>query len=148
MWQSVEIVNVFNTLWLWNRFSGKRKPFLKNWSAVSYLEALWLEIHCFHTKLPYHKPMLKHTEWWVQNGPIIKSGVLPVTTLFFRKFCFSLRKSYKELTWYTNNPNAHIHTFCKRWSFIWRYLSLRVSLSRTFLPIFSKRNIFLHFKQQ
>ena len=26
-----------------------------------------------------------------------KNGVLPVTALFFRKFCFSLRTSYKEL---------------------------------------------------
>ena len=38
----------------------------------------------------------------------------------FRKFSFSLRTSYKELTWCTNHPNVHIHTFRKRWSFIWR----------------------------
>ena len=38
----------------------------------------------------------------------------------FWKFCFSLRTPYKELIWYTNNPNVHICTFCKRWSFIWR----------------------------
>ena len=30
---------------------------------------------------------------WVYH----KNGVLPVTTLFFLKFCFSLRASYKEL---------------------------------------------------
>ena len=24
------------------------------------------------------------------------------------------------MIWYTNDPNAHIRTFCKRWSFIWR----------------------------
>ena len=51
---------------------------------------------------------------------ITKNGVLPVTTLFFWKFCFSWRTSYKELIWCTNDPNAHIRTFCKRWSFIWR----------------------------
>ena len=44
--------------------------------------------------------------------------VLPVTTLFFWNFCFSLRTSYKELICCTNNPNAHICTFCKCWSFI------------------------------
>ena len=30
--------------------------------------------------------MLRQIEWRLQNGPITKSGVLPVTTLFFRKF--------------------------------------------------------------
>ena len=44
--------------------------------------------------------MFKQIEWWIQNGPITKNGVLPVTTLFFRKFCFSLRTSYKELIWF------------------------------------------------
>ena len=33
----------------------------------------------------------------VQNGPITKARVLPVTTIFFRKICFSLRTSYKDL---------------------------------------------------
>ena len=75
----------------------------------------------FHTRLPYQKPMLRQTEWWVQNGSIIKNGVLPVTTFFFWKFHFSLTTSYKELIWCTNNLNVYIRTFCKRWSFIWRW---------------------------
>ena len=41
--------------------------------------------------------MLREIEWGVQNGPITKKGVLPVTTLVFQKYCFSLRTSYKEL---------------------------------------------------
>ena len=41
--------------------------------------------------------MLRQIEWGVQNGPITKNGVLPVATFFFRKFCFSLRTSHKEL---------------------------------------------------
>ena len=51
----------------------------------------------FHTKQPYQKPLLRQMEWRVQNGPIRKNGVLPVTTLVFQKFYFSLRTSYKEL---------------------------------------------------
>ena len=62
--------------------------------------------------------MLRKIEWGVQNGPITKNGFLPVTTLLFRKFWFSLRTSYKELIGCTNHPNVHIHTFRKRWSFI------------------------------
>ena len=39
--------------------------------------------------------MLRQIEWGVQNGPITKNAVLPVTTKFFRKFNFSVRASYK-----------------------------------------------------
>ena len=39
---------------------------------------------------------------------------------FFWEFCFSLRNSYKELIWCTNEPNANIRTFRKRWNFFWR----------------------------
>ena len=30
--------------------------------------------------------MFRQLEWWVQNGPIPKNGVLPVTTFFFDNF--------------------------------------------------------------
>ena len=63
--------------------------------------------------------MSRQIKWWVQNGPIIKNGVLTGTAWFFWIFCFSLRTSYNELIRFTNDPNAHIRTFCKRWSFIW-----------------------------
>ena len=49
-----------------------------------------------------------------------KERSFAVTILFFWIFCFSLRTSYKELIWFTNNPNGHIRTFCKCYSFIWR----------------------------
>ena len=41
--------------------------------------------------------MLRQIEWRLQNGPIIKSGVLPVTTLFFWKIYSSFRTLQKEL---------------------------------------------------
>ena len=78
-------------------------------------------MHHFHTKVPYQKPMLRKIEWLLQNGPITKNGVLPVTTSFFWKFCFSLRTFCKELIWCTSNPNVHIHIFCKSCNFIWQY---------------------------
>ena len=43
-------------------------------------------------------------EWGVQNGPITKYGVLPVTVLFFGKFCSSLR------TWF-DVPTIYISIF-------------------------------------
>ena len=50
------------------------------------MKPLRLKTHRFHSKLLYQKPMLRQIEWQLQNGPITKSGVLPVTTLFFGKF--------------------------------------------------------------
>ena len=38
-----------------------------------------------------------HIERGVQNGPITKNRVLPVTTFSSKEICFSLRASYKGL---------------------------------------------------
>ena len=89
--------------------------------------------------MPCQKPMLRQVEWGVQNGPF---QVLPVAIA--RKFCFSIRASYKKLMWYTNHPNAHNYTFCKRWSFIWECFFLEciflvfLSLSSDFLETSKK----------
>ena len=64
--------------------------------------------------------MLRQIKWWLQNRTITKNGVLLVTNLLFWKFYFSLITSYEELICCINNPNSHICTFCKHWSFIWR----------------------------
>ena len=40
---------------------------------------------------------LRQIKWCVQNETITKNGVLPVITLFFSKFCFNIRATYKEL---------------------------------------------------
>ena len=37
--------------------------------------------------------MLRQIEWGLQNGPIIKSGVMLVTALRFWKICFSFSTS-------------------------------------------------------
>ena len=101
-------------------FLENENLFQRNWSIVFYLKAIILKTHHFHTKLPYQKPMFRQIKWWLQNGPIKKKGVLPVITLFFWKFCSSLRAFYIELICCTNNPKTDIDTFWKRWSFIWR----------------------------
>ena len=93
MWQSVKILNVFNTLTLKQIF-WKAKTFFKTLEYCFLVESTKIENASFSYKT--------------------------VTTLFCWKFCISLRTSYKELICCTSNPNAHICTFCKRWSFIRR----------------------------
>ena len=116
--KSLEILTVFNTLTLEQIF-WITKIFFKKLEQHFLFETLRLKAHHFHTKLPYQQPMLRQIEWGVQNRPITKNGVLPVTTLFFWKFSFSLRTAYKELTWCTN-LNVNIRTFRKHWKFIFR----------------------------
>ena len=77
-----------------------------------------MKTHHFHSKLLRQKPILRQIEWQLQNWPITKSGVFPVTALFFWRICFSFRTSWKELIWCTNDPNVHIRIFHKRWSLI------------------------------
>ena len=58
------------------------KPFSKNWGNFSSLKVLRFKTQHFHAKLPFQKPMLRQLEWEIQNGPIKKNGVLPVTASF------------------------------------------------------------------
>ena len=81
MWQSVKVSNVFNILTL-NKFSGKWKPFSKtgvpffSWNHYDWKQFISIQNCC-------QKPILRQTVWQLQNGSIIKSAVLPESTLFF-----------------------------------------------------------------
>ena len=118
MWQSVKILNVFSTLTLKQIF-WRIKTFFKKLEYRFLVESTKIENASFPYKTVISEANVKTNKMVTKNGPIRKKEVLPVTTLFFWKFCFSLRTSYKELICCTNNPNAHICTFCKRWRFIW-----------------------------
>ena len=89
--------------------------------------------------------MLRQIAWWVQNGPIKKNGVLPVTTLFLWHFFFCLKISHVELILCTSNTNAYICTFCKCESFIWQCF-LPVSILKVKSPgLFKKKAAFSWF---
>ena len=47
------------------------------------LKALKLGMQHFITKLACQKSLFRQIEWGVQNGPITKNKVLPLTSLFF-----------------------------------------------------------------
>ena len=110
-----------------NMFSRKRKT-SKNWSTI--FESTKIVNASFPYKTAISKANVKTNRMMTTKWTYHKNGVLPVTTLFFWKFCFSLRTSYEELICCTKNPNAHICTFWKRWSFIWRYFFLVSILNR------------------
>ena len=82
MKQSPKILNVFNTLALKQLF-WKKKTFFKKLEYCFLVESTKIENRTFDKKLFNQKPMLWQIEWVVQNGPITKNRVLPVTTFFF-----------------------------------------------------------------
>ena len=101
MWQSLEILDVFN-IFILNKNFWKTKTFSKKLEYRFFVESTNIENATFPYKI---------------YGRITKNEVFSVTTLIYRTFYFSLRTSYKELIWCTSYPNFHIHTLYKRWSF-------------------------------
>ena len=119
-------MNVFNTLPLKEIFR-KIKIFVKKLEYRSSVESTKIANAKFPRKTACQMPMLRQMEWGVQNRPIAKNGVLPITTLYFWKICFNMRTSYKELIWCINYSIVRIHTFLKRLKFIWVCFSRRVT---------------------
>ena len=85
MWHSLEILNVFNTSTLKQIF-WKTQTLFEKLECGFLAEITWMKTQHFHTNLLCQMPMLRHIEWGVQNEPITKNRVLPLTTLFLQKF--------------------------------------------------------------
>ena len=67
--------------------------------------------------------MLKQIEWRLQNRPIIKSGVLPVTALLFSKKCLVLAP-LKRVNLMCQRPKWPYLYFSEGWEFNFRVLFL------------------------
>ena len=115
MWKSVKVSNVFNTLTLKQIF-WKTKTFFKKLEYRFLVESTKIENASFTYKNAMSEANVKTNSIVSAKWTYHKE---PVTASFFWKFYSSLRTSYKDLFWCTNDPNFHIHTFRKRWSFIW-----------------------------
>ena len=58
------------------------KTSIKNPSIFFQLKVQQLKMH-FHKNLPCRQPVLRQTEWGLQNAPVRKNGILPLTCFFF-----------------------------------------------------------------
>ena len=87
MWQSVETLNDFNTLTLKQIFS-KTNTFFKKLNNYFLVESTKIENASFPYKTAISEANVKtnRMDLEVQNGPIPKNIVLPVTNSFFEKF--------------------------------------------------------------
>ena len=82
--------------------------------------------------------MLRQIEWRLQNGLITKSGVLPVTTLFFWKFV-SVLELLKRVNLMYQDPNVDIRISRKHWRLILRFFFPVSILNSNFLE---NKNLF------
>ena len=79
----MKVSNVFNTLTL-KQISWKTKTFFKKLEYRFLVETTKIENISFTLKTDLSEANVKNRiEWRLQNEPFTKSGVLPVTTLFF-----------------------------------------------------------------
>ena len=136
-----QILNVFNTLTLKWIF-WKTQTLFKKLEYRFLVESTKIDIATFPYKTALSEANVKanrmgSTKWTYHEKRSFASNYF-----FFWKFYFSLGTSQKELIWYTNNPNMHIHTFRKRLSFIWGW-SFPVSILKfknVYSKMFSKGN--------
>ena len=85
MGQSVKVSNVFNTLALRQIF-WKTNTFFRKLEHRFLVKTMKIENTSFSSKTALAEANVKTNRRRLQNGPITKSGVLPVSTLFFRTF--------------------------------------------------------------
>ena len=123
MWQSVKVLNVFNTLTLKQIF-WKTKTFSKKMEHLFLVESTKIENASFPYKTLISEANVKTNRMVSTKWTYYQKRSFAGNYFIFLKILFSLRTSFRELFWFTSSLNAHIHTFCKRWSFIWRCLSL------------------------
>ena len=76
-------------------FLKNKNLFFKKLENSFVVKSTMTESVHIHTKLPSQKPMLRQIEWGVQNGPITKNTVLPVSIFFI--FYLKILLQYKNL---------------------------------------------------
>ena len=132
MWETLEILDVFNTLILKQVF-WKTKTFFKKTGVPFLVESTKIENATFSKKTAPSEPSAKTNRKGSTKWTYHKELSFVRNYFIFLNICFQLRPSYKKLIWCANYPNVHIHTFPKRWSFkegafslwkkrIWSYL--------------------------
>ena len=116
----METFNVFNTLTSIQIF-WKMQTLFKKLKHPFLFESTKIENGTFSYKTALSEAYAKtnrmgSTKWTYLKERSFASNYF---ILFYKKFCFSLRTSYKKLILCANYSNVHIHTFQKSWSFIW-----------------------------
>ena len=115
MWQSVKVLNVYNTLTLIQIF-WKTKTFLKKLENHFLVQTTKIENISFPFKTASSEANVKTTRMATTKWTYHKEQSFSSNCFILLKICFSFSTSLKELIWGTNDPNIHIRISRKRWS--------------------------------
>ena len=114
LWQSLEILNIFNTLTLKQMF-WKTKTFSKILEHRFLVESTKIKIATFPYKRQWQKVLSEDN---VKTNRIGSSKLTypnerNFTSIYFTffKILFQYKNLYNEMNWCTNYPNVHIHVF-------------------------------------
>ena len=136
MWLSVKVSNIFNNLTLKQIF-WKTKTFFKKLDYCFLVGTTKIESTSFPFKSAPSEANVKTNRMATTKWTSTKSGVLPVTTLFFLKICSSLRTS-------SPRTNVHVRIFRKRWSLIlgcFFPVNILKIWHKTFIPIVNTKHL-------
>ena len=114
MWQSVDILNVFNTLTLKEIF-WKTKTFFKKLENDFLVESTDNALFPYKTvksEANFKTNRMVSTKWNYHRERNFACN-------YFWNICFIIRTSFKELIWCRNYPNVQIDTFRRCGRFIW-----------------------------
>ena len=128
MWQSVKILNVFNTLTLKQIF-WKTKIFFKQLEYRFLVESTNIENASFPYKSAISEANVKTNRMGTTKWTYHKERSFASNCFIFLKILFQLRTSYNDLIWSANNPNTHIRTFVSAGILFDGTFSLWVSLN-------------------
>ena len=88
MWQSPEILNVFNTFNFEKKKFWKTKTFFEKLEYRFLVENTKIEITTYPYKIALSEANIKTKTMDSTKWSIPKNGVLPVTTYFYENFVF------------------------------------------------------------
>ena len=131
MWQSVKVLNVFNTLTLIQIF-WKTKTFFKKLEYRFLVESTKIENASFPYKTAMSEANVKtnrivSTKWTYHKERSFAINHFIFFNFFFNfLFFFSIQESLVKSCF----DDVHVHTFRSRCNFIWRWFSLWVSISK------------------
>ena len=132
MWQSLRILNVFNTLTLKQIFS-KTKTFLEKLEYRFLVKSTKIENASFPCKTAVSDANIKTNRMVSTTWTYHKQRTFASNYFVFCKLCLSLRTTYKELIWCTSKTNAHIRsTLVSAGVLFDGAFSLRVSLMKNY----------------
>ena len=119
MWQSVKILNFFNSLTL-KKIFWKTKIFFEKLEYGFLIESTKIENTSFPYKTAISEASVETNKMVATKWTYHKEWSFASNCFIFLEILFQFKNFFERVDLVYQQIKAHICTFCKRWSFIWR----------------------------